>query len=83
MTTATHSAPEDIMALLDGELSASDAQAISAHLADCPDCAAIADQFRDTARMLSTWSVPPLPVRIEQAVRETAADPRARIRPNT
>jgi hypothetical protein len=90
MTTTTHSAPEDIMALLDGELSAADAQALSAHLADCPACASVADQFRDTARMLSTWSVPPLPVRVEQAVRETAADPRhrtaksrARIRPNT
>ena len=78
MTTATHSAPEDIMALLDGELSASDAQATSTHLAECPDCAAVAEQFRDTARVLSTWSVPPLPIRVEQAVREAAADPRHR-----
>ena len=90
MTAATHSAPEDIMAFLDGELSTADAQSLSAHLSDCPDCAAIADQFRDTARMLSAWSVPPLPVRIEQAVREASADPRhrtaksrARIRPST
>jgi len=90
MTTVTHSAPEDIMALLDGELSTADAQSISAHLAGCPDCAAIAEQFRDTARMLSAWSVPPLPVRVEQSVREAAADPshrapksRARIHPST
>jgi anti-sigma factor RsiW len=74
MTTTTHSvAPEEIMALLDGELSAVEAQAVSAHLKDCAQCAMVAEQFRATSRMLSRWDVETVPAALEDSVRKHAA----------
>jgi hypothetical protein len=74
MTSTTHSvAPEDIMAFLDGELSASEARAVSAHLDDCAECAIVAEQFRATSQMLSRWSVPGVSVELEDTVRSSAA----------
>ena len=75
MTTAAHSvAPEDIMAFLDGELSASEARAVSAHLEGCAQCAMVAEQFRATSQMLSRWSVPGVSVELEDTVRSSAAE---------
>ena len=74
MTTITHAvAPEDIMALLDGELSASEAKAVSAHLDHCAECAAIAEQFRHTSEMLAHWNVPPVPAKLESSIRGLAS----------
>ena len=56
-TTAHRVAPEQVMAFLDGELSAADAQAISAHLDRCAECSALAEQFRSTSLSLSRWNV--------------------------
>jgi anti-sigma factor RsiW len=74
MTTTAHSvAPEDIMAFLDGELSASEARAVSAHVKDCAQCAMVAEQFRATSRLLSRWDVPAVSVELEDTVRSSAA----------
>jgi len=71
MTTTAHSvAPEDIMAWLDGELSASEAQAVSAHLDHCGECAALAEQLRDTSEALRRWTVPAIPASLEDFIRK-------------
>jgi hypothetical protein len=73
--TTTHSvAPEDIMACLDGELSASEAQTASAHLKDCAQCAMVAEQFRATSRMLSRWDVEAAPAALEDSVKKLAGE---------
>jgi Domain of unknown function (DUF4349)/Putative zinc-finger len=74
MTTTTHSvAPEEIMAFLDGELSAVAAQTVSAHLKDCAQCAMVAEQFRATSQMLSRWDVEAAPAALEDSVKKLAA----------
>ncbi len=74
MTTMEHCvAPEDVMALLDGELPAVEAQAVSAHLERCAQCAMLAEDFRGTMRTLSGWSVPAVPVALEDSVMAAAA----------
>jgi hypothetical protein len=76
MTTIEHSvAPEDVMALLDGELPAAEARAVSAHLAECAQCATLAEELRSTSRSLSRWSVPAVSDEIEDAVMDLAAKP--------
>jgi len=74
MNTTEHPvAPEEVMALLDGELSAADAQAISAHLDRCAECSALAEQFRSTSLSLSNWNVQAVPVKLEDSVTDMAA----------
>ena len=74
MTTTGHSvAPEEIMAFLDGELSALEAQTVSAHLKDCAQCAMVAEQFRATSEVLSRWDVEAAPLAVEDSVRKLAA----------
>jgi hypothetical protein len=74
MSTTEHPvAPEEVMAFLDGELSAADAQAISAHLDRCAECSALAEQFRSTSLSLSNWNVQAVPVKLEDSVTDLAA----------
>ncbi|MGA3129179.1 MAG: DUF4349 domain-containing protein [Terracidiphilus sp.] len=69
MNSVTHPiAPEEVMALLDGELSQFDAQAVSAHLEDCVECASLAERLRATSQSLSEWIVPPVPSSLEESV---------------
>ena len=69
MNTITHVvAPEEIMAFLDGELSASETQTVSAHLAHCTECATLADELRSTSQTLSRWSVEAVPDKVEAGV---------------
>ena len=74
MNTATHPvAPEEVMAFLDGELPATKAQVVSAHLGECAECAAIMAQFRSTSQSLSGWKVPTLPTKVENTLLKLAA----------
>lgn len=69
MNTAEHSvAPEEVMAFLDGELSAADARAMAVHLAQCTECALVVEELRGTSRTLSQWGVPAVPGAVEEVV---------------
>ena len=75
MNTAAHPvSPEDVMALLDGELSGAGAEVVSTHLAQCEECAALAAQFRETSQWFAQWAVPAVPSQMESAIGELAAD---------
>lgn len=61
---------ENVMALLDGELSAADARTISAHVEECSECALVAEQLRGVSETLSEWRVPEVPMAVEEFVEE-------------
>jgi hypothetical protein len=48
---------EELMAFLDGELSADRAGATASHLADCEECQALAADFRGLSQRLTNWPV--------------------------
>jgi anti-sigma factor RsiW len=74
MNTATHPVvPEEVMALLDGELSSAEAHAVSTHLDQCAECADLAGQLRHASQSLSAWTVPPVPANLDVSVKEAAA----------
>jgi hypothetical protein len=74
MNTVTHPvAPEEVMAFLDGELSSAEANAVSAHLEHCAECAGLAEQFRSASQSLSGWTVPAVSSSLEESVEELAA----------
>jgi hypothetical protein len=74
MNIAAHTAsPEEIMAFLDGELSHTEAQAVSVHLDRCAECAGLAEQLRATSRSLSQWTVPPAPSSLDASVNNLVA----------
>ena len=83
MSTNTHPiAPEEIMALLDGELSAEHAQSVSGHIATCTECRQVADTVRNSSNALSDWTVPAPPVNVQyetclsEAARKVLLKPR-------
>jgi anti-sigma factor RsiW len=74
-STAQHTVtPEDIMALLDGELPAAEAKVVSTHIDECTECADIAAQFRATSRFLAAWTVPAVPASLDAAIQKHAAN---------
>jgi hypothetical protein len=69
MTATTHPfAPEEIMALLDGELSADRVQSVSAHVERCPECSALATELRGLSRQINAWQVAGFPERLTQQI---------------
>src|ERR1700740_239019 len=74
MNTTTHPvAPEEVMAFLDGELSATDAQSVSTHIERCAECALLIGQFRSTSRSLSAWKVPAVSAKVGDSVADRTA----------
>jgi type IV pilus assembly protein PilA len=72
MSTTTHPfTPEEVMAFVDGELSADRAQCLSAHLDHCADCSKLATDVRGLSREMSSWQVDVVPERL--SARATAA----------
>ena len=51
-------APEEVMAFLDGELSADRAQSVSAHISECTECHDMVASLSKTSRSLTAWTVP-------------------------
>jgi hypothetical protein len=70
--------PEDIMAFFDGEVSAAESRTIAAHLDECAECAAIADQFRATAQALAAWTIPAPSETLDSAVYDKSRQAAAR-----
>jgi Domain of unknown function (DUF4349)/Putative zinc-finger len=71
MNSMTHPvAPEEIMALLDGELTAAEAKAVQAHIDECAECAALRDDIRGTSEALHAWAVPELSAESVRAVED-------------
>ena len=60
-TTAHPVAPEEVMAFLDGELSAKRAQSVSVHFRECADCQKVEDSLRNTSLLLGSWTVTAVP----------------------
>ncbi len=77
MNTLEHTmAPEDVMAFVDGELSAADARVVGEHLEHCAECALLAEQLRGTSEMLERWEVPAVPRSVEEAISTKAGEAR-------
>jgi anti-sigma factor RsiW len=82
MITAAHPvAPEDLLALLDGELAPAQSETVQAHLDHCADCAVLAREFRALSQSLAAWSVPAAPPSLEEAVSAAAAQAASGRRP--
>jgi hypothetical protein len=76
MSTAPHPfAPEEIMAHLDGELSADRAQSVSVHLESCAACQELVTSLRNTSHSLSGWVVDSVPAQLESNVAESVSHP--------
>ncbi len=79
MSTTTHPfAPEEVMAFVDGELSADRAQSVSAHIDQCTECSEVAAEFRSTSHSLSNWRIAAVPTQLEERV--TAASQKTPLR---
>jgi Domain of unknown function (DUF4349)/Putative zinc-finger len=75
MTSSTHPFyQEEVMAYLDGELSADRAADVAAHLRECAECAGLAKQMREVSTHLSNWSVEPAPASLTKNLEAARAD---------
>ena len=64
MTTSAHPfAPEEIMAFVDGELSAGRTQSVSAHIDQCAECSSFVAELRDLSLQMNVWQVEIVPER--------------------
>jgi hypothetical protein len=69
MSTTTHPfTPEEIMAFVDGQLSADGAQSVSAHVETCAECQEAIASLRGTSHALSNWTAGSVPARLEKWV---------------
>ena len=60
--TITHDIDrEEVMAYLDGEIAAARAVVVRAHLDQCAECRALADDLREVSAGLGEWAVEPAP----------------------
>src|ERR1035438_10195420 len=49
--------PEELMAYLDGELTAARAAAAAAHLGECAECQGLVSELRNVSQNLQAWKV--------------------------
>ncbi len=83
MNSLTHPvAPEEIMALLDGELTAPEAKAVEAHIDECAECSVLRDELRGTSEALHAWAGPEFSGEAVQAVEEKIERADAKSRAN-
>jgi hypothetical protein len=69
MTRLTHPvSPEEIMASLDGELTAAQQQSVQRHMDQCDECAQTGEQFRRNSEQLHSWTIETVPSSVEDAV---------------
>ena len=68
--TGTHPVTqEEVMAWLDGELSAPRADEIAGHVASCADCDALASDLRSVSDRVAAWTVEPAPAEWQAGAR--------------
>lgn len=71
--TTTHPVtPEELMALLDGELSADRARSVSVHTESCAACQQAFAATLNTTRSLTAWTVGEAPSRTENSIHASA-----------
>ena len=82
MTSSTHPFErEEVMAYLDGELSADRAVSVALHLRECTECAELVEQMRNVSVQLSNWSVEPAPATLTKNLEAARAEhPIAKVR---
>jgi hypothetical protein len=76
MNSSTHPyQQEEVMAYLDGELSADRAAGVAAHLRECAGCAELVEQMRGVSVHLTNWSVDPAPASLTANLRTARSAP--------
>ena len=60
--------PEEVMAYLDGELEASRANEVGAHITACKECAMVESDLRAVSNQLAAWGIAPPSPALTQAV---------------
>jgi hypothetical protein len=74
MSATTHPvSPEEIMALLDGQLPTGRAQTLSAHIETCPACRGLFQDFQKTKYNVALWQVASPPERMNARIESAAA----------
>jgi hypothetical protein len=74
MNATTHPfTPEEIMAFVDGELSADRVGLLSAHLSQCAECRKVEDSLRNTSLSLGSWTVTTVPSALQDQVTAASA----------
>ena len=69
MNRSTHPyEQEEVMAYLDGELTPEHAATMAAHLEQCADCAALADDLRLVSHRMRAWQMRPSPETLTRSV---------------
>ena len=75
MNRSTHPVEqEQVMAYLDGELSAERAASVAVHLEQCAECRVLAEELRLVSRRVATWQVEPPPARLAEHVTAALAE---------
>ena len=76
MNSSTHPyEQEEVMAYLDGELSADRAAGVAAHLRECAECAKLVEQMRGVSVHLTNWSVEPAPASLTEDLKTARSTP--------
>src|SRR5438128_12316323 len=76
-----HPDREDVMAYLDGELTADHESDVRAHLEGCDTCSSFAEELKAVSRQLAAWKPEPVPETLDQRVEgEVQAAARSRSR---
>ncbi|MBZ5656930.1 MAG: DUF4349 domain-containing protein [Acidobacteriia bacterium] len=68
--------PEELMAYLDGELTADRASAAAAHLGGCAECQSLVAELRTVSQTLKTWEIQPAEPAIPSAIATALAETR-------
>lgn len=68
--------PEELMAYLDGELTADRANATAAHLGECAECQGLVSELRNVSQDLKSWKVEPSDSAIPPAIATALAENR-------
>ncbi len=63
---------EEVMALLDGELDATRAATVRAHVDGCAECRALADELHAAGARMSAWQIETSPPSLEKSVMSAA-----------